>query len=369
MHFRNIEYRGHTVETVDGSGQQPLDPLEGAHTKETTTINSQRRSWVRSEQLTSNVPIIGALVGLLVLAVLFGKIRTTIITVVVAVAVCAAIWIGANLLFDQARDRWVRFNTLRFSAFGVLLGVVLHGNLLTYGSGDTFLAWIIGPAIGAVTVGAIGFALSQTDDVKRRRAISIGGFAAIGMAIGLLLREDFQPGVDWVATLVYTAVVGLIGAGLAVLAKRPWHRGALVGAAAGWVIGYWGGADLGDGSIGTAVLGAVVPALLIGVRLSETSNPDLRGRTAISQRARSWIFLGPALLFITVMLVIPTIRTGYLSLFDDDDDFVGLENYGATFADKDSWQTSDWTNMFTSYPFLIGVALLIIAVVVGSRRW
>jgi ABC-type sugar transport system permease subunit len=222
--------------------------------------------------------------------------------------------------------------------------------------------------IGAVTVGAIGFALSQTDDVKRRRAISIGGFAAIGIAIGLLLREDFQPGVDWVATLVYTAVVGLIGAGLAVLVKRPWHRGALVGAAAGWVLGYWGGADPGEGSVTTALVGAVVPALLIGVRLSEPSNPDLRGRTAISQNSRSWIFLGPALLFITVMLVIPTLRTAYLSLFDNDDDFVGLENYGATFADKDSWQTSDWTNMFTSYPFLIGVVLLILAVVVGSRQ-
>jgi ABC-type sugar transport system permease subunit len=356
------------METIEGGGQSPLDPLEGSHTEGPTTIKSQRRSWLRSEQFVSKAPIVAALIGALVLAILFGKVRTTIITVVVAVTFCAAIWIGANLLFDQARDHWVRFNTLRFASFGVLLGIVLHGNLLTHGSGEGFLAWIVGPVIGAVTVGAIGFALSQTDDVKRRRAISIGGFAAIGIAIGLLLREDFQPGVDWVATLVYTAVVGLIGAGLAVLVKRPWHRGALVGAAAGWVLGYWGGADPGEGSVTTALVGAVVPALLIGVRLSEPSNPDLRGRTAISQNSRSWIFLGPALLFITVMLVIPTLRTAYLSLFDNDDDFVGLENYGATFADKDSWQTSDWTNMFTSYPFLIGVVLLILAVVVGSRQ-
>jgi alpha-glucoside transport system permease protein len=356
------------LETIEGGGPDPLDPLEGHHTETATTIKSQRRLWVRSEQLAGRGAIIGALIGALVLAFLFDKIRSTIITVLVAVAACAAIWIGANLLFDQARDRWQRFNTLWFGVFGFSLGVLLHGNRLTLGSGDSFLAWIIGPLLGAISFGAIGFVLAQTDDPRQRQIISIGSFTVIGVVIGLVLREEFQPGVDWVTTIVYTAIVGLLGAGLAVLAKRPPQHGALLGAALGWMLGYWGGADVGDGNVATAILGTVVPAVLIGVRVSETTNPDLQGRTVISQRARAWIFLGPGLLFITVMLVVPAIRTAYLSLLDNDDDFVWFENYGATFTNKDSWNLSNWTNTFTSYPFIIGAALLIIALVVGSRQ-
>ena len=188
------------------------------------------------------------------------------------------------------------------------------------------------------------------------------------MAIGLLIREEYQPGVDWVTTAVYTAVFALAGAGLSLLAKRPAQHGALIGAGLGWILGYWGGADVGDGSIATAVLGAAVPGVLLGLRLSETTNPDLTRRAAIDQGSRSWIFLGPALLFIAVMLVIPAIRTGILSLFDrDSEEFVGLENYVDTFTDDASWDLSEWTNMFTSVPFFIGVVLLSIAVIVGAR--
>jgi len=355
------------LETIAGSGPDPLDPLEGPHTEGATTVAKQRRAWIAQQSWASRSAIIGALVGALVLAILFDKVRSTVITVAVAVAACAGIWIGANLLFDQARGRWQRFNTLWFGVFGFVLGVVLHGNGITLGSGDTFLTWLIGPLLGAVTFGTIGFLLAQTEDPLKRRVIAIGGFAAIGVAIGLLVRDEYQPGVDWVTTIIYTVVVGSIGAGIALLAKRPPTHGALLGAALGWTLGYWGGADVGDGNVATAILGAVVPAVLIGVRVGETSNPDLQGRTEISQRARSWIFLGPALIFISVMLVIPAIRTAYLSLLDEDD-FVGLENYGATFTSKDSLDMSDWTNMFTSYPLLIGVVLLIIAIVVGSRQ-
>jgi alpha-glucoside transport system permease protein len=356
------------LETIAGSGPDPLDPLEGPHTEESTTGTKQRRAWLAQQSWASRSAIIGALIGALVLAILFDKVRSTVITVIVAVAACAGIWIGANLLFDQTRERWQRFNTLWFGVFGFSLGVVLHGNGLTLGSSDTFLTWIIGPLIGAVAFGAIGFLLAQTEDPRQRQIISIGGFTAIGVVVGLVLREEYQPGVDWVTTIVYTAVVGLLGAGLAVLAKRRPQHGALLGAALGWMLGYWGGADVGDGNVATAILGAVVPAVLIGVRIGETTHPDLQERTAISQGARSWIFLGPALSFITVMLVIPAIRTAYLSVLDrDSEEFVGLENYGATFTDKASWDLSDWTNMFTSAPFFIGVVLLIIALIVGSR--
>ena len=281
----------------------------------------------RKQQLTRGTAGAG-LVALLVMAILFDKIRSTIITVLIAVTACAAIWIGANLLFDQARDRWQRFSALTFATVGALLGIILHGNGLTVGSGGGFLSWVLGPLVGAVFFGALGFVLATTDDAGRRLLISISGFAVAGVAIGLLLREEFQPGVDWVATIIYTAIFGALGAGIGLLRKRPPLAGALIGAAFGWLLGFWGGADVGDGNIGTAVIGAVVPAVLIGVRLGLTANPDHRGRTAIDQNSRAWIFLSPALVFISVMLVVPAIRTAYLSLLDrNSEEFVWFDNY------------------------------------------
>ena len=106
------------------------------------------------------------LVGVLVLAVLFDKVRSTIITVVIAVGACAAIWIGANLLFDQARDRWQRFNTLWFGVLGALLAIVLHGNGLTLGSGGGVWSWLLGPLVGGAAFGAVGFLLAQTEDPR-----------------------------------------------------------------------------------------------------------------------------------------------------------------------------------------------------------
>ncbi len=356
------------METIGKSASDPLDPLEGEHTTTPTTVTAQRRSWIAQQSWASRAGIVGALVGALVLAVLFSKVRSTIVTVVIAVAACAGIWIGANLLFDQARDRWQRFNTLWFGVLGALLAIVLHGNGLTLGSGGGAWTWLLGPLAGGAAFGAVGFLLAQTEDPGRRSIISIGGLAIIGVAIGLLLREQYQPGVDWLTTIVYTAVVGAIGAGVSAAAKKPLQHGALIGAALGWILGYWGGADVGGGNTATAVLGAVVPALLVGVRLSETSNPDLIGRTAIDRGSRPWIFLGPALLFIAVMLVIPAIRTAILSLYDrNSEEFVGLENYGDTFTSKASLDLSNWTNIFGSAPFYIGLVLLTIALIVGTR--
>jgi ABC-type sugar transport system permease subunit len=367
-HFGERRTGGTKLETIGKSAPDPLDPLEGEHTTTATTVAAQRRSWVAQQSWASRAGIVGALVGALVLAVLFGKIRSTIITVVIAVGACAAIWIGANLLFDQARGRWQRFNTLSFGALGALLAIVVHGNGLTIGSEGGVWSWLLGPLAGAAAFGAVGFLLAQTDDPGRRRIVSIGGFAIIGVAIGLLLREEYQPGVDWATTAIYTVIVALLGAGLSAVTKRPPQHGALIGAAIGWILGYWGGADVGGGNTATAVLGAVVPAVLVGLRLGETTNPDLVGRSQIDEKSRPWIFLGPALLFITVMLVIPAIRTAILSLYDRDSvDFVGLENYGATFTSKASFDLSAWTNIFGSAPFYIGLVLLTIAVIVGTR--
>lgn len=48
----------------------------------------------------------------------------------------------------------------------------------------------------------------------------------------------------------------------------------------------------------------------------------------VAQRVRPWIFVGPLLVVVTLMIVIPAIRTIYLSLFDARSEFfVGLANF------------------------------------------
>jgi len=106
---------------------------------------------------------------------------------------------------------------------------------------------------------------------------------------------------------------------------------------------------------------------MLGVRIGMTENPDYRARVVIDDRSRAVIFLGPALAFIFVMLVIPAIRTLYLSFFDADSvDFVDVQNYTDVFTDRNSLDLDNWTNMFTSIPFILGVILLGLAVIVGS---
>ena len=188
---------------MEGGGPDPLDPLEGPHTTGGTSATEQRRSWVAANQVGSWAGIGAVAVIAIVLSiVLDNKIADTIATVVIAVAACGGIWVGANLLFDQARERWQRFQTLWFGVIGAIAGIILHGNGLTLGSGDNALAWFLGPLVGGVAFGALGFVLAVTDDPSRRMALSVGGFAVAGVAVGLLLREEYQPGVDWAATAI-----------------------------------------------------------------------------------------------------------------------------------------------------------------------
>jgi len=305
-------------------------------------------------------------VGLIAWSFFEDKIQSTLITVVVAVVASAGLWIAANLLFNQVRERWRFFNAVAWGVVGFTLGIVLHGNMVTLGSGRGFLVWIVGPLVGFAVVGGLGFVLSGIDDLSRRRVVSLAGATAIGVGIGLLIRSEYHPGLDPLAIVGYTAALAGIGAAINALRSRPPVTGALTGAAVGAVLGFWGGADLGDGSIVTSVIACAVPGVLVGLRLGMTSNPDHRARTALDTRSRAIIFVGPAIAFVLAMLVIPTIRTLYLSLFGpDSEEWLGIDNYTEIFTDRNSFDASNWTNMFTSAPFLLGVTLLAIAVGTG----
>ncbi len=308
------------------------------------------------------------LVGLVFWSVVEPKIRSTVITVVIAVGSSAGIWIGANLLFNQVRERWLRFSAIAFAVIGTIVGIILHGNLLTLGSGTGFLTWALGPVVGAAAFGAVGLGLATTSDASTRRLIGLGGGAAIGIGIGALLRDTYHPGLDPVAIIVYTLVLAAAFAGLNMVRDRDPINGALVGGAIGWILGAWGGADLGDGSIVTSILAAAVPGIALGARLGKSDNPDYAARQEIDNRSRAVIFIGPALTFIFAMLVVPALGTLYRSFLDrDSEGAVGFQNYWAIFSDRNSLDLSNWSNMFGSVPFWIGVVALVLAVGIGVR--
>ncbi len=302
------------------------------------------------------------------------KVGSTLITVIIAVAGSAGVWVGANLLFNQVRQHWNRFSAIAYGACGFVVGAVISGNRLVEGSGEgdgalaEFASWVWFPLVAAVAAAVIGLMLAVNDAPPMRYAIGAGGLGGLGLVVGILLRSEWRPEVAIGALLGWTVALAVIGAGLSVLRSRPPVFGALVGAAIGWIIGAFGAPDLGTGSAGWTILACIVPPALIGVRIALNTNPDLQRRGLIDQKSRAVIFLGPALLFIFATLVIPAIRTIYLSFLDDRaEDYVGIDNYQQTFTDPVSWDTANWTDMFTSAPFLIGVGLLIVFAVLGVK--
>jgi ABC-type sugar transport system permease subunit len=89
----------------------------------------------------------------------------------------------------------------------------------------------------------------------------------------------------------------------------------------------------------------------------------------IADRLRPWIFVAPALLFIGVALVVPTVRTVYLAFFDDrSENYLGGENFGWIFSDDSLFSTDGLGQMFSSRLFVLGAVALAVAVVLALRN-
>ncbi len=77
---------------------------------------------------------------------------------------------------------------------------------------------------------------------------------------------------------------------------------------------------------------------------------------------RSWVFLFPAVLLVTIGLLVPAIRTIYLSLFDDDGlEFVGLQNYVDVFSSTGTrltvFNSLAWVLVGTIVTVIVGLAV------------
>ena len=317
-----------------------------------------------------------------------GKILATLITITVAVSASGAVWLTANLIVGQARHHWSRFSTLAMGVGGFVFGIVLAGNRTLVGTGtieietdrnneilgyvttggwfDKFLAWVWFPLIAAAAFALIGAIVGRQVNRAPRIGIGAAGLGAVGAVAGALVRSEFRPDIEPVALIVSTVIVAGIGAAVSTLRRRDVVSGALTGAALGWVIGAWGAPDLGAGSAAWSAVSLAVPTSLIGVRIARPGTPDQNALDRLDHKSRAIIFLFPALGFISMNLVIPALRTFYLSLFDRrTENWVGLQNYRTIFSDPKSWDTSAWTDMFSSRLMYVGAALLAVFVVLG----
>lgn len=317
-------------------------------------------------------------------------IAETTVKVIFAVALTAALWVGANLLFDQAYDHWTRFNTVLGVALGSVAFFVAEANgafdTLTdhrfnppgQGVFDDITGWKTRPfdvngllwgLIGGAALGVVMFLLSAPRARLARLPLAVVGWTAFGVLAAVALDESTWPALDWgkllVSAGVGAAVFGLVGL---------WRRGAAVaplsalsGAAVGWFLGAWGGADIGAGNRSEVLLATVAPAAIFGVRFGLAAEPEPTKRRRIDQRSRSWVFITPALLFIAVGLLVPLLRTIYLSFHNrNGTKSVGWKNYvDGIFKNKKSVDLDNWQDMFTSRLWWIAIVLIGIGVIAG----
>ncbi len=317
-----------------------------------------------------------------------GKLIWTIVSVVIAVGAFSALWVGANLLFSQVNEDFRRFSGLAGAIIGALFMAVIDGNnLITgiglrpatfeFGSLHIFLFW---PVIGALLGGVTGVALSLRDEAVTRLAIGIGGGLVFALVVAFTLKTRYLLSMRTMPMITWTVALTAVGVGLGVLRKRNLLTAALTGGFFGWLLGSFGGALQGVASNRVeTILACVVAGALGGARLGMTSNPDVVGRANIDNRSRSWLFVGPAFLFITVMLIIPAIQTLILSVQGNkpiepgsqDYAYVGLDNYQSVFTNPKNIDTSRfgdiWGSAILPWAGFFIAAGILLAIVLGRE--
>ena len=310
------------------------------------------------------------------------KSETTARGVVVSILGSAIIFIAANKLFDLAPDRWSLFTTLIGAAGAFVVYALLWGNRAI---DDPVLRTVIATLVGALA----GYLLGTVHHRWTRLAIGIGAggalgaLAASGMRKVILVFELEQGTFELWPVLPYIdygVLVGgtLVGAVVGLLLwqmrgrRNPPVRPLLLGATIGFLFGGWLLPSLGSGTKTDALIASIGVGVGFGALIGLKPIPDHTQRGRIEASARSYIFLIPALGFIAATLIVPTLRTLFLSFHDTrGQEYVGFVNYGDVFSSPNIFNVDGWAGIFTSKLFLVGVVLVLVGVItsilVGRR--
>jgi alpha-glucoside transport system permease protein len=313
------------------------------------------------------------------------KLATTLLTVLIAVGVSGAIWAIANLLVNRLRETSTRATVVSRAVLGFVVAGLLSGNRLTQysttepdaGIVRSVAQWAWLPVVTAALLFLVASVAERQTSRTRRLLVYVPSAGAVGAALGALMHETARPAVELVPTA--TAVIGgaLLFGGIGALARRSLHTDGLVrdgalGTALGVVFGAWGIGELGSVTSATTLTCGVAIGGLVGLRWALSPSVTAERRNATERRARAAVFLAPALGFIAIALVIPSLRTIYLSLLDRrSEKYVGLENYIAIFREPKSWDASRlgelWTSRLTLAALLSFVMFCLLALR-GRRR-
>jgi alpha-glucoside transport system permease protein len=305
------------------------------------------------------------------------RIGATATAIFIAVFVSAALFIGTNRLFDVAPDRWPWFSTLLGGVGTFIVFALLWGNRVI---NNPPLWTIVGTVIGA----GLGYLLGSTEKSQARLVIGAGGGALLGLLIGLNMRKVilvFTDGNDQIQvptplpqlnigeTLIWVAGGLVIGAILWQLRgrTRTIYRSLALWGTLGWGAGAFLAPDYNSGAQSDGIIAATVFGAGIGLTLGLIPLAGEQRRRQVEVASRKYIFLTPALFFIAASLVVPTIRTAWLSFLDRlSIEPVGFQNYTDVFTDNQIINFDGWTEIFTSLLFLWGVVVIGLGLIASS---
>ena len=193
---------------------------------------------------------------------------------------------------------------------------------------------------------------------------------------------------DQFITMILTVVVSLaaaavvfIGADRAVDQTVPrWPAftaavGAVVGLVVGAAVQHNGWLPAGPALAGPLkagwliILAGSVVGSVIGAGAGRLLEPPRDRRNAWEGRLRPWVFAGPALAFVAVGLVLPGLRTIFLSFKNGTrgrEAGFTFEHYKDIFTDDEYFTVEGWAQIFTSRLFIAGLAAVLVA---GLAAW
>jgi ABC-type sugar transport system permease subunit len=132
------------------------------------------------------------------------------------------------------------------------------------------------------------------------------------------------------------------------------------------------GRTKGDATLGNLVSTVIAVVLSIGIIAGLFTGVNLlcnRLSGKWDARVRPWVFVGPALIFLFIGLLVPAIRTIYLSFHGGDSGEKGftLQNYKDVLTDKGVISFDKVGHIFTSKLFLAGLVLAAVGIFLAAR--